>query len=367
MKKRSPGLTVKFTSSLLVVAAIICSLACFIGYWEFTAVLEKQYNDMAYDIACTARGYVDGDRIVSYLDTGRKDTAYQQTKEKLDSLLLTMEARYIYVAAVDNRDFQTLTYIFDASGPDSEIPPYELLDVSKDIRPEYAASVKRIMTTGERVDNYFYSYSEKFGPHTTAAVPIYDSQGGIVAMLSVEKAMSTLQQARGHYVFVVLAVTLIVVAFCSVLYILYTYRVMIKPVLYITREAKDFVERESRADTESFLSRIRNQDEIGTLAQAIARMETDISSYIANLTMVTAEKERIGTELNIATKIQKDMLPCIFPAFPGRDEFEIYAAMMPAKEVGGPFYGDREDITEKLRAQRSDARRDSEQSKPAAL
>ena len=61
MKKRSPGLTVKFTSSLLVVAAIICSLACFIGYWEFTAVLEKQYNDMAYDIACTARGYVDGD------------------------------------------------------------------------------------------------------------------------------------------------------------------------------------------------------------------------------------------------------------------------------------------------------------------
>ncbi len=338
MKKRSPGLTVKFTSSLLVVAAIICSLACFIGYWEFTAVLEKQYNDMAYDIACTARGYVDGDCIVSYLDTGRKDTAYQQTKEKLDSLLLTMEARYIYVAAVDKRDYQTLTYIFDASGPDSEIPPYELLDVSKDIRPEYAASVKRIMTTGERVDNYFYSYSEKFGPHTTAAVPIYDSQGGIVAMLSVEKAMSTLQQARGHYVFVVLAATLIVVAFCSVLYILYTYRVMIKPVLYITREAKDFVERESRADTESFLSRIRNQDEIGTLAQAIARMETDISSYIANLTMVTAEKERIGTELNIATKIQKDMLPCIFPAFPGRDEFEIYAAMMPAKEVGGDFY-----------------------------
>lgn len=342
MRNRSLGLTAKFTSSLLLVAAVICSLACFIGYWEFTAVLEKQYNDVAYEIACTARGYVDGDRIAAYLETGRKDTAYNDTKEKLDSLLLTMEARYLYVAAVDKSDYRTLTYIFDASGPNSEIPPYDLLDVSKDIRAEYADCVKRIMTTGERVDNYFYSYSEKFGPHTTAAVPIYDSQGGIVAMLGVEKAMSTLQQARGHYVFVVLAATLVIVAFCSILYILYTYRIMIKPVLYITKEAKDFVEKESSAercvDTESFLSRIRNKDEIGALAQAIARMEIDISSYIANLTAVTAEKERIGTELNIATKIQKDMLPCIFPAFPGRDEFEIYAAMMPAKEVGGDFY-----------------------------
>lgn len=342
MKKISPGLTVKFTSSLLIVAAVICSLACSIGYWEFTAVLEKQYNDMAYDIACTARGYVDGDHITEYLETGIKDPAYEHTKEKLDSLLLTMEARYIYVAAVDKRDYRTLTYIFDASSPNSEIPPYQLLDVSKDIREEYADSVKTIMTTGERVDDYFYSYSEKFGPHTTAAVPIYDSQGKIVAMLSVEKAMSTLQQARGHYVFVVLAVTLIVVVFCSILYILYTYRVMIKPVIHITKEAKDFVERESSAngavDTESVLSQIRNKDEIGTLARAIARMETDISSYITNLTAVTAEKERIGTELNIASKIQMDMLPCIFPAFPGRDEFEIYAAMMPAKEVGGDFY-----------------------------
>lgn len=341
-KKLSPGLTVKFTSGMLIVAAVICSLACFIGYWEFTAVLEKQYNDTAYNIAYTAREYVDGDRIARYLETGITDAAYDNTKKKLDGLLLTMEARYIYVAAVDKSDYRTLTYIFDAYSPGSEIPSYRLLDVSKDVRKEYADSVKTIMTTGERVDNYFYSYSEKFGPHTTAAVPVYDSHGTIVAMLCVEKAMRTLQQARGHYVFVVLAVTLLVVAICSVIYIFYTYRVMIRPVLNITKEAKNFVERESGAvdsvDSENFLGRIRNRDEIGTLARAIARMEKDISSYIANLTAVTAEKERIGTELNIATKIQKDMLPCIFPAFPGRDEFEIYAAMMPAKEVGGDFY-----------------------------
>ena len=50
------------------------------------------------------------------------------------------------------------------------------------------------------------------------------------------------------------------------------------------------------------------------------------------------EKERIGAELNVATQIQADMLPRIFPAFPERPEFDIYASMTPAKEVGGDFY-----------------------------
>ncbi len=53
---------------------------------------------------------------------------------------------------------------------------------------------------------------------------------------------------------------------------------------------------------------------------------------------LSAEKNRIDTELHVATKIQSDLLPCIFPAFPDRNEFEIYATMTPAKEVGGDFY-----------------------------
>ena len=40
----------------------------------------------------------------------------------------------------------------------------------------------------------------------------------------------------------------------------------------------------------------------------------------------------------MATQIQADMLPRIFPAFPEREEFDVYATMNPAKEVGGDFY-----------------------------
>jgi len=52
----------------------------------------------------------------------------------------------------------------------------------------------------------------------------------------------------------------------------------------------------------------------------------------------TQKTERISTELSVASGIQTNMLPSIFPPFPDRDDFDIYATMTPAKEVGGDFY-----------------------------
>ena len=82
----------------------------------------------------------------------------------------------------------------------------------------------------------------------------------------------------------------------------------------------------------------RTNDEIEILAEAFATLSKRTRDYIDEITTITAEKERIGTELALATRIQADMLPNIYPAFPERPEFDIYATMTPAKEVGGDFY-----------------------------
>ena len=50
------------------------------------------------------------------------------------------------------------------------------------------------------------------------------------------------------------------------------------------------------------------------------------------------EQERIGAELSLASRIQANSLPKVFPAFPDRTEFDLYASMAPAKEVGGDLY-----------------------------
>ena len=88
----------------------------------------------------------------------------------------------------------------------------------------------------------------------------------------------------------------------------------------------------------NYRSDIHSGDEIELLGESFERMTASLKAYIANLTRVTAEKERIGAELSVATRIQASMLPCIFPPFPDRPEFDLYALMIPAKEVGGDFY-----------------------------
>ena len=67
-------------------------------------------------------------------------------------------------------------------------------------------------------------------------------------------------------------------------------------------------------------------------------MICEIEDHLDEIRTVTAENERITVELDLAQKIQTDMLPSIFPPFPENTQFDIYANMDPAKEVGGDFY-----------------------------
>ena len=79
-------------------------------------------------------------------------------------------------------------------------------------------------------------------------------------------------------------------------------------------------------------------DEIEVLARAFANMSEKMRGYVREIVEITFERQRLDTELSVAADIQLNMLPTQFPAFPERQEFDLYAVMDPAKEVGGDFY-----------------------------
>jgi sigma-B regulation protein RsbU (phosphoserine phosphatase) len=83
---------------------------------------------------------------------------------------------------------------------------------------------------------------------------------------------------------------------------------------------------------------VKSGDEVGKLSEAFQYMKDSLKEYIKQLTETTASKERIESELKIAHDIQMSILPKIFPPFPERSEFDIYAMIEPAREVGGDFY-----------------------------
>ena len=135
-----------------------------------------------------------------------------------------------------------------------------------------------------------------------------------------------------------LSITMAAIGFAGILLltlaVISIARTIIKP-LQLLAAATDEI---ASGNFDVALPTARSDDEVGVLTHDFEMMEQSLKEYVKNLTETTAAKERIQSELKVATDIQASLLPRIFPPFPDHPEFDIFASMVPAKEVGGDFY-----------------------------
>ena len=110
-------------------------------------------------------------------------------------------------------------------------------------------------------------------------------------------------------------------------------RRIVKPIRRLTEAVSEI-----EGDNLDFKWDLDTGDETQMLANSFGSMTERMKNYISDIESITAERERISTELTLANRIQAAMLPTIFPPYPNRSEFDIYAVMDPAREVGGDFY-----------------------------
>lgn len=110
----------------------------------------------------------------------------------------------------------------------------------------------------------------------------------------------------------------------------------------LVRPIRSMTESVSQIHGDDMLFRVeddmRTGDEIEVLAKSFESMSEKMQGYVREIVSITSEKQRLETELSVAAQIQENMLPSHFPAFPDRHEFDLYAVMDPAREVGGDFY-----------------------------
>lgn len=116
------------------------------------------------------------------------------------------------------------------------------------------------------------------------------------------------------------------------------YRKAIKPISGLQKSVLKYREDKDSEAVVKRASEIKVKNEIGVLSDNIAELAVEMDHYTEENIRLVGEKERVSAELDMARKIQAEQLPNVFPAFPDRKEFDIYASMTPAKEVGGDFY-----------------------------
>ncbi len=319
------GISKKLLLSVILMTILICAVSTLSGYYQYNNTIRKLYNDNGYVIANIILDHIDHDMIGVYTQSWAEDAYYAEMAQYLKGVENASGAAYIYIVTV-NED-QTVRYVYDSSG---------LSIGDTDPVSSYFDEVWAAYTKGKRTDSYMVRHSKKYGFLTSSMLPVIDSQGQVVALLFVDIWMELIMTTLRGYIVNMILISMAILAVFSVVYWLFMRRNFISPLMRIRGNVTEFAKNET--ETTISLAGIQTKDEIQELAESISLMENDIIKYIDNIKNITAEKERIGAELSIATQIQADMLPSIFPPFPDRKEFDIYASMTPAKEVGGDFY-----------------------------
>ena len=338
MKKRGRGIIFKSLSAIILMLIGFTAAVAQIGYIGFTQALLDQYSDGAFRTANIASSIVDADRMDAYAASGGEGEEYEAVWNTLSELCNASDVTFIYVIQPDQTDYEHITFIFSTKLQDADYTLYDFGYYRETTNDEYRAKY-RSLCEGE--SNHELVIRDKgyieTDPHITAMTSLIDSNDEVKGIVCVQRQMDKLITVRNAYLRNVFITLFVLLALVITVHSFYLTRVCLNPVRRITIEACRFADESTLGD-QKLTDTIHNKDEIGMLAESIDKMEERIVNYVDEMTVVTAEKERISTELSLASKIQANKLPNRFPAFPDRKEFDIYAMMKPAKLVGGDFY-----------------------------
>ncbi len=351
MMKKKNRLGKELIGVLLIFSSLIIVLLLAASYLFHSRSINTLYKERVSTLAATTAELMDGDYLQKLSDAVSSDeyqalrlealqeedpalledylkekelyTEYQEYTLLLDQLLKSNNMQYLYV---QNAGEGTAMDLLDPGETIFSLGAYE--DLADNILP---------LNSNERVDAEVTK--SEYGYTCSGAEPVLSSDGSNAAVVSVVLSMNLIMRSRTRsiiYMAVFSIIVLIIAAFAGGFYI---QKKISGPICDLAKDAGAF----GAGDEDDLASQVveipgPRKDEIGDLYADIRKMQLGIIRYMNNLKYVTEEKKRIGTELDIANRIQASMLPNTFPAFPDRSEFDLYALMKPAKSVAGDFY-----------------------------
>ena len=349
----------KTLAYILITALLLSATGIIISYKVYADTMDQHYIDNTVKLARTAVAIVDSDTVerCSSEVYGIYKTLTPEELENEDEAYLE---KFSFIE--EDPDWQTLRGVLQDIGRENDLMSILIVALDKEARSIiYVADSDDTETycppgtvdptmTDEEIENFLsntavISNTEEYGWLTSGAAPIYGRDGGLTGLLIIDISMNDVMRDRYEFLRNYCVVLLLVTAALSALMTWNIRRQIVVPINRLAKAAEEYSYDRAHFTEDASLVRnhftelnIHTGDEVENLSKVMGDMETQLAEYIEDLTRVTAEKERIGAELNIATQIQADMLPRIFPAFPERNEFDLYASMTPAKEVGGDFY-----------------------------
>ena len=326
-KKKRKKLATKAVLGLIFVIVFIVVFVCIGITWRYIKVFDDSRYGAAFTLTHTASKYIDSDKAAEYYKSGKTDEYYQQVQSFLKLMQSEGELDRLYVFVPSGNELVTL-WDTNSSGGKALGARQGFDGEFKDIAmSSYSVDSETNVYINDQVDNKMV---------VTAFSPVLDKSGKTVAIVASEFKGENIIIKIVDFNLATLAIVLVSSIIPIIIYYRKTKKGVLVPINRLNSAAKEMVDD---LESEKLGSPdIHTGDEIEELSDSFEQMNVELRDYIRQLRLATAEKERIGAELNMAKDIQAAQLPSDFPAFPDRKDFDIDASMTPAKEVGGDFY-----------------------------
>lgn len=283
--KKLPIITRKLILCIILTDILLASIIFAVSYYSFNRQFRLQYDSSIREIASAAREYLNPDDFAKYLVTKEPDSEHERVLGILQTLVDNFDLNVIYVSHVTAPDYTHIFYFYDPVNKQGKWSPYPLGYEEDYFEPNYRKTTKRVYEEG--VSLVRHTIKSRSGSHITAQIPVFDSNGKIVAILGAQKNIQQFVNAKRSFISFVVLMTVIFTTLFVLIFALYFNSNFIKPIIQITQEAGNFAEN-SGEPSKNLLS-ITNLDEIGILAHTVYQMEEVVSDNISALTSMTEE------------------------------------------------------------------------------
>ncbi len=351
MKK---GIGIKFKVALAAVffMGLLTTAIAGIGYKLYYDSVMKSYTDYTKTVleyAYRASVKYDFGDMIAARDMPEQ---YEQFRAELNTVKDSSEIEYLYAVYFEDMDDRnSLHYAINAKTQAELSTGKSLSEIYTYMgRPCEAGAFHEdtlmilwdAVKSGSHETGILEGYSDGYGHMLNGYRVVFDRHDHPVGLICVEIDISRIHVELNRYLRMVILTASLFTVIILLIYLLNTHHFLTRPIERIAESSDAFVKKmQSHAEPEELVYDavpIRSGGELRLLADNVQSLANGVASYMVDLRNATAESERIGTELELATKIQASMLPHIFPPYPDRHEFDIFATMEPAREVGGDFY-----------------------------
>lgn len=297
---------------------------------EIDGEFEETYSDYYEDDDSLSRSWLE--RIPEELKTYCANLQYYNLDAWNGNSFI--ENNYDYLFCIDLSEKYRGMVFFEYSKERDPKPVGEYYDFKLKDHPVIDKMIKD--SSGEIVFEKTKNFPEK-GSYYIGYLPVI-IDGEVRAAVGIVYNWEHFQKAMMTSLKKALVISIGAMIVALMLLQLVLYRKTISPVSRIQKSVCDYIDTKDSETVVSRMSEITEKNEFGLLSDNISELAKEIDRFTEENIRLAGEKERVAAELDMATKIQAEQLPSTFPAFPDRHEFDIYASMTPAKEVGGDFY-----------------------------